>query len=146
MRDIKVRAWDCEAEHMFYSDKPESDYFFEFIDGKLEGLAIRPPEPLSIDGPPLPWCESYPVEQLTDSCDKNAREIWEGDIMNFKADKGAPSGGYYAGTCGFHPENARVVEWDKDQWLVGGFRLSTQLRMYEVIGNIHENELLEKAE
>ena len=80
------------------------------------------------------------VGQFTTRFDKNGKEIYRGSIMNFLADKGSPSGGYYAGTVGFHPENARVVEWDKDCWMVGGFRLSTQLRMYEVIGNVHDNE------
>lgn len=84
--------------------------------------------------------EKHVVMQFADNLDKNGKEIWEGDIMNFKTDKSSPSGGHYAGTCGFHPENARVVEWDDGRWMVGGFRLSTQLRMYEVIGNIYEDK------
>ena len=77
MQEIKVRAWDEEAEHMFYSDKQEDDYFFEFHNGKLRGYAIRPPKPSSDPmEPPEPYCDDYPIEQCT-----GLKDWYAGDII-----------------------------------------------------------------
>ncbi len=127
-RPIKFRAWHKEERKMF------DCYSVSFRHGQCG---------LTNFGMEL-W-ERLVLMQFTGLLDKNGKEIYEGDIMSFKADKSSPTGGQYCGTMGFHSENSKVVEWDEDRWSLGNWRLSGELKMYEVIGNIHTNpELLNK--
>ena len=83
MLTIKVRAYDTESEYMFYSHKPEDEYFFQFNDaGELRGYVIRPPRSSSNPmEPPEPYCDDYPVDQHIGCEDKHGVEIWKNDIM-----------------------------------------------------------------
>ena len=83
------------------------------------------------------------IRQWTGLLDKNGKKIFEGDIMNFKSDKWSGDG-YLCGTVGFHPENARVVEWDNCQFKLNNFIVAGEIGIYEVIGNIYENSNLLK--
>lgn len=136
MRVLKFRAWDDDAEHMFYSDKPEDDYFFEFKDGVLWGFAIRPPrgsdDPME---PPEPYCDTYPVMQYTGLKDKALAEIWAGGIAKDRNKR--------IGVIRFDIENGR---WSFDMICHGtgldslGHGLTRALAgACEVIGSIHEN-------
>ena len=148
MREIKFRAWDTEAEYMFYSDGTEDTYSFEFVDGKLRGLAIRPPEYLSSDPmePPQSYCEDYPVMQSTGLCDKNGKEVWQGmggihpNLGKYVVRLGLYSNPDGKEHCGFY------IEWqDKYQRETLTPRLPLWLTQNEMLFdmNIHENpELL----
>ena len=143
MRIIKVRAWDEDAEHMFYSDKPEDDYFFEFMDGNLRGFAIRPPRgsdnPME---PPEPYVDDFPIMQFTGFIVEN-REIYEKDIVKFNG--GAED---FFAEIGF--EDGCFIA--KMPWIAEGKKYP-ELKYYmdmkfvsaKVVGTMDENpELLEK--
>ena len=123
MRDIKFRVWDNDLEIMFYSD---TDIFITFSD---DGICIG----YEIDDE----IDDYDLMQYTGVKDKNGREIYEGDIVEYKNE--------------YH-----VIEWDDCKFMAKGFYCSSQdtpddffsefaYTNCKVIGNIYENsELLEK--
>lgn len=136
----KFRAYDVEAEYMFYSDKPEDDYSFEFIDGELTGIALRPPESLSIDSPPEPWSESYPVEQFTGKLDKNDKEIYKGSKLKMTVQDGEGIEEFKNFTYGVVVWSEHALEWGVD---FGDTTYPEPLADYEeieVIGTIHDKE------
>ncbi len=127
MLKLKVRAYDEEAEHMFYSDKKEGEYFFEFNDaGELRGYAIRPPRP-SPDPmePPEPYCDDYPVDLCTTLTDINTTNIYQNDILEWQGYKLKVHWG----------KHARFMV-DKDNMTIATAQQS------QVVGNMHENPLM----
>ena len=126
-REIKFRAWDDDVEHMFYSDKPEDDYWFSFEDGKLKGYALREPrggaDPME---PPEPYCDEFEVMEFTGLLDKNGIEIYEGDICEItRMDNGN--------------KEIRLIHYSQEDcsFCFGVYRVTLNLKP-EVIGNIHE--------
>lgn len=122
MIEIKFRTWQCEDNDGFA-------YFDLTDDGAKELVLIQ--------------LAGGPFEQYTGLKDKNGREIYEGDVLEWKL------GDFI---------NRMVVRWNQDEccfelhFFKGHFGDSLLTKDdansdYEVIGNIHENpELLEKGE
>jgi len=115
-REIKCRARDKVAETYLYSDKfPSMWQFFK----ELENRGIR----------------HYETEWYTGLLDKNGKEIYEGDIVQFK----------YA--------NRKTLDKGEVKWCISGYEIlsvhqgwfgSHYLDKCEVIGNIYSNKELLK--
>lgn len=128
MREIKFRAWDKNASRIYQvnhidnlNNSKEICCWTNEIEG---GYRFNP----------------LNLEQFTGLHDKNGKEIYEGDIVEFKTLKMSKN-------LGFENELVHdVVKYsDYSEWLVGNSLLSRIVNDSEVIGNIHENpELLEE--
>ena len=115
MRPLKFRAWDKNKRRLVFYD-----------------LTSRRPTVTHFgDGDPIIYSTLSVWQQFTGLHDKNGKEIYEGDILEW-----VDAGG----------ESERVVcEWDNEdaQWSFGEAGVGNLDAMYAVIGNIHETpELL----
>ena len=126
MRDIKFRAW-CEGTHGNMTvTKPFMDYDVTIINGKYA----------SVEGG---WdihgtYATIPLMQYTGLKDKNGREIYEGDILQWAHYKGVVR--YKQDVCQFMIEDPATPQYPDTTW-----RLVDNKNV--VIGNIYENpELL----
>ena len=108
MRTIKFRAWKQSQKTMFYPKK-----------------TIHP-----IDLPQVMLeKENDILMQFTGLKDKNGKEIYEGDIVEYET---------FDTIIG-------VVEWCAGSYLLNGEEMYLDKDIYKIIGNIYENpELLEK--
>lgn len=128
MRELKFRAWDKENE--------------EYMNGydvllKYDGSVISR-YALAVFDTDMPV--NVIIEQYTGLKDKNGKEIYEGDIVEYTT--------CYYGNEKRHRKVVEWEEWDSDDFgephNLGYFDLSEGM---EIIGNIHENpELLEDEE
>lgn len=128
MKGLKFRVWDKERE--CYLDEtelagitPDGKYILYIEEEEVSRLEID---------------ENYVVEFDTGLKDKNGKEIYEGDIVEYTT--------CYYGNEKRHRKVVEWKEWDSDDFgephNLGYSNLSECM---EVIGNVHENaDLLEE--
>ena len=128
MKELKFRVWDKERE--CYLDEtelagitPDGRCILYIEEEEISRLEIE---------------ENYIVEQYTGIKDKNGKEIYEGDIVEYTI--------CYYGNEKRHRKVVEWSEWDSDDFgephNLGYSNLSECM---EVIGNAHENpDLLEE--
>ena len=140
MREIKFRAWDKEINKMIYSNEayPRSSYKFEFdIVNNFEFTLSKIIDRFNVkDEEGEDYCidcyEKVDAEimQYTGLEDRNGKEIYEGDIVEF----------YSLSEDGI---TLGVVSYDEGMYIIGDYILRKHIRSCAVKGNIYENpELL----
>ena len=127
MKSLKFRVWDKERE--CYLDEtelagitPDGKYILYIEEEEISKLEVE---------------GNYILEQYTGLKDKNGKEIYEGDIVEYTT--------CYYGNEKRHRKVVEWSEWDSDDFgephNIGFSNLSECM---EVIGNVHENpDLLE---
>lgn len=112
MREIKFRVWDGKKMESFLLDND-----FDCITG---------------------WIGESPLMQYTGLKDKNGKEIYEGDIVEFKANYSVNPNGWMEG-------KVVITEYRLELHSKNGFIYSADEETdefphnVEVLGNIHEN-------
>jgi len=132
MREIKFRAWDKKGKKMY--EVEAISWLWKYIDVIVGYNKNNYPK---IKGMPI---EDMELIQFTGLLDKNGKEIYEGDIVEFFDDMDVlrkEPVTFENGSFGF------IIGWEQEEFL--GFNNEwLNLDELEVIGNIYENpELLE---
>lgn len=132
-REIKFRAWDKEAEKMFYSDKVPCDYDFAINKNGNLVCAVNCCYCDTFGDEHDDWNELDNIMQYTGLKDKHGKEIYEGDIV---------TDGAYNYTVVFYG-GAWVARLDCESGSYHSLYPASVNR--EVIGNIYENAELLKS-
>lgn len=136
MRETKYRAYDKEAECFVYTDKPQDDYFFEFDRNELKAFRIVE-HPGSIHEPPHPTSEELePVQQYTGLKDKNGKEIYESDIIQYGETRYIVQYNFSRYMM-YDPEFPGVDSFGMP--LIGPSFSRNKMKDIEIIGNIYES-------
>ena len=130
MRPIRFRAWDPKSKVMF-----EANLLTLYQSGK----AMFDPSGDS-------YREDWPLMQFTGLYDKNGKEIWEGDIVEFDFNADWCEGDYL-------PQRRFEVSLDIHRFWCKGEKFGYEGELLlepsecEVLGNVWESpELLEKPQ
>lgn len=131
-RIIKFRAWNKKDKKMIYSSNFAYDSMF-WMSVEIDSL--------------MPKEDEHFVMQFTGLTDKNGKEIYESDLVEWE-DKilEVKIGGYMGVRNGesYNEAGYGVYGSDKDEKNVVGIGCFDQDKSVEVIGNIYENPELVK--
>lgn len=136
MRELKFRAWIYYGKRLRKPRYSDNDWLCRFFEDFREDDTDE-------------YGESQCIEQYTGLKDKNGKEIYEGDIVEYEAYGKRWTGKVY---LGFYDDTEGYYEGHHYGWAVrdgslGDFADEKAMVCggVEVIGNIHENpELLER--
>lgn len=132
MREIKFRAWDIKNNKWY---KPILEAFrgnlYELNMTMKGSLSIRTMKgtfgtmPDETKQPPTMISDMYTIEQYTGKKDKNGKEIYEGDNLQYN---GSP---------------VYTVKWQDDSWMMCGTKNGNGFCVkipdfIQIIGTIHE--------
>jgi YopX protein len=135
MQQIKFRLWDQEKKVMCSVAR------ISFGDDGSALTIIAEPAPAGEFYRGLVHGESGILMQFTGLKDKNGKEIYEGDIIEWRS-KRLPSSPNRKRRGS--PSTRRVIKWKSPSKAGVGFNIGIS-KSYEVIGNIYENPELLKA-
>ena len=132
MRTLKFRAWDKLNKSFTYSDTGHQDHYILTLDGRFQNLQNGS------------GGDEYVVQQYIGLKDKNGKEIYEGDYINFSTDCTHPLG------------DKDIIDWknqevhhdDKLACYFFGYKYEFQMmdkvmpETLEVVGNMFDNPVL----
>jgi hypothetical protein len=122
MRELKFRAWDKQQKKM---------YHVAALDWQRNEIAVWTG---NLTAENLPWDEHMLPLQFTGLCDKNGKEIYEGDLILLGEGHDGPHEVKCNGT------DTRWQAWRKFGYTNLGYHAG---ELCNIIGNIYENpELL----
>ncbi|CAK1249360.1 YopX family protein [Fructobacillus cardui] len=137
MREIKFREWDQNRHEIYGGDIPGMSYGNREDFDDMVGFRFAHTESIDYEGTEE-FKNKRILEQYTGLHDKNGKEIYEGDIVQFKPFP------YQRGVVIFEGFGFNIEGFWDSSYDCPSYAFS-EGNNYEVIGNIHENqELLEK--